>query len=35
MSVTVFAQQPPKPAIDLESFIERLFPIQEEDIDYE
>lgn len=30
-----FAQNPPKPAIDLESFMERLFPIQEEDIDYE
>ncbi len=29
------AQNPPKPAIDLESFMERLFPIQEEDIDYE
>lgn len=35
MSVKVFAQQTPKPAIDLETFIERLFPIQEEDIDYE
>lgn len=30
-----FGQSPPKQAIDLESFIERLFPIQEEDIDYE
>lgn len=30
-----FAQSPPKQAIDLESFMERLFPIQEEDIDYE
>lgn len=29
------AQSPTKEAIDLESFIERLFPIQEEDIDYE
>jgi hypothetical protein len=30
-----FSQSPPKQAIDLESFIERLFPIQEEDLDYE
>lgn len=30
-----FAQSPPKQAIDLESFMERLFPIQEEDLDYE
>lgn len=31
----VFSQSPPKQVIDLESFMERLFPIQEEDIDYE
>lgn len=31
----VFPQNPPKPAIDLEVFMERLFPIQEEDLDYE
>lgn len=30
-----FSQSPPKPAIDLEAFMERLFPIQEEDLDYE
>jgi hypothetical protein len=29
------AQNPPKQAINLESFMERLFPIQEEDMDYE
>jgi hypothetical protein len=31
----LFAQTPPKPAIDMESFMERLFPVQDEDIDYE
>ncbi|MFC5625016.1 ComEA family DNA-binding protein [Algoriphagus winogradskyi] len=29
------AQQPPHKEIDLESFIERLFPVQDEDLDYE
>ena len=29
------AQEPPKKEIDLESFMERLFPIQEGDLDYE
>lgn len=29
------AQNPPEPEIDLEEFIERLFPIQDQDIDYE
>ena len=29
------AQQPPRGEIDLESFMERLFPAQEEDLDYE
>lgn len=29
------AQNPPESEIDLESFIERLFPIQDQDIDYE
>ena len=31
----LFAQQRDKNAIDLEAFVERLFPVQEEDIDYE
>ncbi|RIW15025.1 helix-hairpin-helix domain-containing protein [Algoriphagus lacus] len=35
LSIGAFAQSPPKPPIDLETFIERLFPVQEEDIDYE
>lgn len=30
-----FSQSPPKSSIDLETFMERLFPIQEEDLDYE
>jgi hypothetical protein len=30
-----FAQQPPQQEIDLESFMERLFPVQDEDLDYE
>jgi hypothetical protein len=30
-----YSQSPPKTSIDLEEFIERLFPIQEEDLDYE
>ncbi|MEB2776236.1 helix-hairpin-helix domain-containing protein [Algoriphagus sp. D3-2-R+10] len=30
-----FSQQPPQKEIDLESFIERLFPVQDEDLDYE
>ncbi|MFC3880725.1 ComEA family DNA-binding protein [Algoriphagus namhaensis] len=30
-----FGQEPPRAEIDLEEFIERLFPIQDEDIDYE
>lgn len=30
-----FAQQPPQEEIDLESFMERLFPVQDEDLDYE
>jgi hypothetical protein len=30
-----FAQQPPTQEIDLESFMERLFPVQDEDLDYE
>lgn len=29
------AQQPPQREIDLESFMERLFPVQDEDLDYE
>lgn len=33
--VSVFSQARQNNVIDLESFIERLFPIQEEDIDYE
>lgn len=35
VSSYVFAQQPPQKEIDLESFMERLFPVQEEDLDYE
>lgn len=30
-----FSQSPPKTPIDMEAFMERLFPIQEEDLDYE
>jgi hypothetical protein len=30
-----FAQTSKKPSIDLDSFIERLFPLQDEDLDYE
>ena len=30
-----FSQSPPKASIDMEAFMERLFPIQEEDLDYE
>ncbi|WP_026966164.1 ComEA family DNA-binding protein [Algoriphagus terrigena] len=30
-----FSQSPPKTPIDLENFMERLFPVQEEDLDYE
>lgn len=30
-----FAQQPPHKEINLESFMERLFPVQDEDLDYE
>jgi len=29
------AQQPPQKEIDLQSFMERLFPVQDEDLDYE
>jgi hypothetical protein len=35
ISLGTLAQAPPKPAIDMESFMERLFPIQDEDLDYE
>jgi hypothetical protein len=31
----LFAQTPPRIQIDLEQFIERLFPIQDEELDYE
>ncbi len=34
-SPNLFAQSPPRVPIDLEKFIERLFPVQEEDLDYE
>ncbi|GAA0881193.1 helix-hairpin-helix domain-containing protein [Algoriphagus jejuensis] len=30
-----FSQSPPKYPIDMEAFVERLFPVQEEDMDYE
>jgi hypothetical protein len=33
--VLLFAQQKDKPLVDPEAFIERLFPVQEEDLDYE
>ena len=29
------AQEPPRPAIDLESFAERIFPLQDDDLPYE
>lgn len=35
VSLPVLCQTGTKPTIDLESFIERLFPVQEEDLDYE
>ncbi|MEB2781695.1 helix-hairpin-helix domain-containing protein [Algoriphagus sp. C2-6-M1] len=35
MNSCAFGQQPPKQAIDLESFMERLFPVQDEEMDYE
>lgn len=35
VSFLSWAQNPPKQAINLESFMERLFPVQGEDIDYE
>ncbi len=31
----LYAQNPPQPQIDLENLVERLFPVQEEDLDYE
>lgn len=31
----IIAQQPPTREIDLEAFMERLFPVQDEDLDYE
>ncbi len=35
LHTVALAQQPPQKEIDLESFIERLFPVQDEDLDYE
>ncbi|HSF52508.1 MAG TPA: helix-hairpin-helix domain-containing protein [Algoriphagus sp.] len=35
LPLLAFSQSPPKPTIDMEAFMERLFPIQEEDLDYE
>ncbi|MEB2785402.1 helix-hairpin-helix domain-containing protein [Algoriphagus persicinus] len=35
MNSCAFGQQPPQQAIDLESFMERLFPVQDEEMDYE
>ncbi|WP_339705647.1 hypothetical protein, partial [Algoriphagus aquimarinus] len=35
MNSHVLSQQPPQRDIDLESFMERLFPVQDEDLDYE
>ncbi|WP_296701264.1 helix-hairpin-helix domain-containing protein [Algoriphagus sp.] len=31
----LYAQTPPQPQVDLENLIERLFPVQDEDLDYE
>src|SRR5690606_33537526 len=33
--ILAFSQKPPKAPVDMEAFMERLFPIQEEDLDYE
>ena len=35
LSLQALAQEKEKPTIDLQHFIERLFPLQEEEIDYE
>jgi hypothetical protein len=35
LPLLAFSQSPPKSTIDLEAFMERLFPVQEEDLDYE
>jgi hypothetical protein len=35
MTFATSAQSPPKQPIDMESFMERLFPVQDEEIDYE
>ncbi len=35
LPMSALSQSPPKTPIDLEAFVERLFPIQEEDLDYE
>jgi hypothetical protein len=34
-TLTLAAQEPPRPAIDIESFAERIFPLQEDDLPYE
>ncbi|EAZ79976.1 ComEA family DNA-binding protein [Algoriphagus machipongonensis] len=34
-TLLLWSQTPPKPEIDPETFIERLFPVQDEDLDYE
>ncbi|AHM58308.1 hypothetical protein D770_00150 [Flammeovirgaceae bacterium 311] len=33
--LSVAAQEPPRPAIDIEAFAERIFPLQDEDLPYE
>lgn len=35
IQIPSFGQIPPKPEIDPETFVERLFPVPEEDLDYE
>lgn len=35
MDSVAFAQNPPRNELDLESFMERLFPVQDEELDYE
>lgn len=35
ITLQLYAQEPPRIPIDLERFIERLFPVQDEELDYE
>ncbi|WP_224999226.1 helix-hairpin-helix domain-containing protein [Cesiribacter sp. SM1] len=34
-TLPLLAQEPPRPAIDIENFAERIFPLQEDDLPYE